>query len=77
MKFTEADLTDELAGMYPILPERRPGGVTISEMARIWHVGYRAAYDRMRELEQKGTLISEVVRGSNGRGVTVFYKNVP
>ena len=74
MKFTETDLINELAEMYPALPERKPGGVTTAEMCRVWGVGYRHAYNRLRELVEKDVLRVEVVRGDRGRGVMVFYK---
>jgi len=74
MTFTDKDLINELAGLYPQLQERRPGGVTVYDMSKEWKIGYRHAYNRLRELESKGVLYSELCRGEHGRGVTVFYK---
>ena len=74
MSFTTDDLVNELQEIYPVLPERRPGGVTVYDMSRAWKIGYRHAYNRLRELESKGVLYSEICKGEHGRGVTVFYK---
>ena len=69
---TENELLEELAALAP--PQRRPGGVTVKELAN--KVGSRVTARRILfKQEQAGVLYSEMTI-DNGHPAKVWYQKV-
>jgi len=73
-EFTTQDLIAELQAYHEPMPDRREGGVTISEWAQAQNISIRLAQKQLDELVERGMLFKEFARTSpQGRGY-VYYK---
>ena len=73
-EFTTQDLIAELQAYHQPTPERREGGVTISEWAKAQNISLRLATAQLDELVEQGVLVKEFARlSAQGRGF-VYYK---
>ena len=72
--FTTQDLIAELQEYQQPIPDRREGGVTLTEWAKAQNISVRLAQKQLDEFVEQGKLIKEYARTSpQGRGF-VYYK---
>ena len=69
---TENELLEELAALAP--PRRRPGGVTVTELAA--RVGSRVTARRILFQQEKAGVLQSEMSIENGHAIRVWYKAI-
>jgi len=66
------DLVDYLKSAFPCPPDRRPGGWTVAESARVWGIQVAAARNRCNRMTADGRATVETCWIA-GQEVNVYY----